>query len=582
MNIGLGKGSFVFQGFERTSVHIKNMTEEFLCIFLVGIVLASSTQGNGKVGAIDRYNAAAGQFFQLKHDVATKNLGENVTLIWSRGANGSLDGTSSQVRIINGSLFFLPVDPSDSGIYTLKRSSGVAGASPVEKKMFLSVVRGACPQPSDFTSFQKGSTNSLLCGLEEIFTLDKSAEISWLKDCNPLNVHENIMRISNVNDKDEGNYTCLINFTFEGKNVSTSWTIQLRVMDDPPLLEPRVIHPQNETIKVKPGMKAELDCKVFMGVNKDMLEETFVFWLVNHSHIEKYNQLLKSINEDSVGKAGLYRLSRLVISEVRPEFFHVPFHCIVENPQSKDKGVAQLAPANDRDLRLHIFFCAAVPVVVAMVMIYRRFKVDVVLTIRRLRPLGFSERDVDGKLYDAYISSLHSEAPCSSQLGNFCLQVLPEVLEHRHGHKLFICGRDDLPGEAALDVIAEAVQKSRRLIIVVSAQNQSNLDTDDPTLQGLKLDPDRDEDQTDFEQQIGLYDALVENRLRVILVEMGKGVEYSLFPESIRYLKQKQGALRWRPSHGDPTAPPNHQFWKYLRYRMPHRPEGRPKSQFCL
>lgn len=86
-------------------------------------------------------------------------------------------------------------------------------------------------------------------------------------------------------------------------------------------------------------------------------------------------------------------------------------------------------------------------------------------------------------------------------------------------------------------------------------------------------DRSRGRGQPDLEQQLGLYDALVETRLRVLLLEVGRGVEYSLLPQSIGYLKQKQGALRWRPSHGDPTAPPNCQFWKYLRYGMPHTPE---------
>ncbi|XP_064185877.1 interleukin-1 receptor-like 2 isoform X2 [Anguilla rostrata] len=565
---------------DRTCIHIKG---EFLCTFLVGIVLASSSKSNGQQGAVDRYYAASGQFFQLKHGVAPGKLGGNVTFTWGRGAHGNLDRTSSRVRIINGSLFFLPVHLSDEGYYTWK-TSDVTGAWTVEKTVFLSVVGGACPEHSDIIPVQKGTTDSLHCGLQEIFTLDKSTEISWLKDCNPMNFHEKNIRITHVSDKDEGNYTCLINFTFEGKKFSTSWTIQLRLKDDPPLLEPKVIRPQNETIRVKPGVKAELDCKVFVGMNKEIFDETNVYWLVNHTLIEIYSHPMKKVDEDS---EGIYKLSRLVIEEVRPELFHVPFQCIVCNSLGQDMGVAHLAPVDDRNL--HIFVCAAVPVIVIMVIIYHHFKVDITLTYWRLRPFKTIE---DGKLYDAYVSCVHNEALCSFQLENFCLQVLPEVLEHCHGYNLFIRGRDDLPGEAAPDVISEAIGMSRRLIIVVSAHSHGDLDVEGSVLLGLKLGPGRDRhgDQPDLEQQIGLYDALVEDRLRVILVEIGKCVDYSHYPESIRYLKQKQGALRYIPGNGDPTAPPNCRFWKYFRYHMPHRPEGststkslpRPNRQFCL
>lgn len=58
----------------------------------------------------------------------------------------------------------------------------------------------------------------------------------------------------------------------------------------------------------------------------------------------------------------------------------------------------------------------------------------------------------DGKLYDAYVSYLHHNNLCSSHAENFVMHILPEVLEGLHGYKLFIRGRDNLPGEGKIQM----------------------------------------------------------------------------------------------------------------------------------
>ncbi|XP_036401664.1 interleukin-1 receptor type 1-like [Megalops cyprinoides] len=470
----------------------------------------------------------------------------------------------SRIRKTNSSLLFLPVEISDSGYYICKSS----GPSEDEEiTMLLLVESSLCPPHSDIKSAKPGTNDRLICGQEDIFTLNQTAEITWLKDCNPLGFHTERIRFSNVTTRDAGNYTCMITFSFEGKLFHASRTILLDVKKEPPLTDPTVIEPRNETIKVEPGEKAEFKCTVFVGRDEGSETETSVYWTVNNSLIDNYEQLKHSTSFEMKDQ-GLYGYSSLFISEVRPEFLHVPFSCIVCSPVHRDRGVVWLVPANHRDFHINLIICMAVPVVITGAVMYHVFKVDIVLALRGLRPLVASKTDADGKLYDAYVSYLHSEALCSPR---FCLQVLPAVLERQHGYKLFIRGRDDLPGEGVHDVISNAISRSRRLIIVLSATNSSEEDPEDPVL----LDQNQNEDQPDFERQIGLYDALIQNSLKVILVEIGKDIDYSLFPESVRYVKQKQGALRWTPTHGSPTAPPNYRFWKYLRYCMP---PGAPTS----
>ena len=56
--------------------------------------------------------------------------------------------------------------------------------------------------------------------------------------------------------------------------------------------------------------------------------------------------------------------------------------------------------------------------------------------------LSLSLSLTDGKQYDAYVCY-----PCEGQgismTMTFALRILPEVLENKHGYKLFIRGRDD-------------------------------------------------------------------------------------------------------------------------------------------
>lgn len=55
--------------------------------------------------------------------------------------------------------------------------------------------------------------------------------------------------------------------------------------------------------------------------------------------------------------------------------------------------------------------------------------------------------DGDGKQYDAYIAYPRVLDGSSEKAEVFAMSTLPQVLEGRYGYKLFILGRDGLPGE---------------------------------------------------------------------------------------------------------------------------------------
>lgn len=71
------------------------------------------------------------------------------------------------------------------------------------------------------------------------------------------------------------------------------------------------------------------------------------------------------------------------------------------------------------------------------------------------------------------------------------------------------------------------------------------------------------------EEHIALYNALTREGIKIVLLELENIQDYEKMPESIQFIKRKQGAIRWS---GDFKARPqsaNTKFWKNVRYHMP-------------
>uniref|UniRef100_A0A8C3T2G2 Interleukin-1 receptor type 1 n=1 Tax=Chelydra serpentina TaxID=8475 RepID=A0A8C3T2G2_CHESE len=196
---------------------------------------------------------------------------------------------------------------------------------------------------------------------------------------------------------------------------------------------------------------------------------------------------------------------------------------------------------------------APVFVIVVAMLIYKYFKVDIVLWYRKSCRPFLSKEVSDGKIYDAYVLYPKiNKVDCIYTSDNFVLTLLPEVLERQCGYNLFILGRDDLPGKAVVNVVDETIKQSRRLIIVLVPESSSLL-------------------EDIFEQQLAVYNALVQDGIKVILIELDKIKDYTNMPESIKYIKQKHGAIKWKGDFTEKSYSANTKFWKNVRYRMPPR-----------
>ncbi|XP_062421175.1 interleukin-1 receptor-like 2 isoform X2 [Pungitius pungitius] len=528
-------------------------------LLLAAAALAAAHDHDGET---DTYRVSIGHLFLL----SCLSAGNHANVTWSRGG-GRHPSLPPGVEVREGMLWFLPVQMSHDGFYTCEKRdpSGALRAT-----FRVSVSRRMCPDPSEDKSLFLEVPGSLSCKQTEIFNLKLTRSVRWMKDCRPMEgggrvtVDDGgIMRLSAASQGDSGNYTCLVDVNVDGRTYSAARSIWVTVdkgIEDTLAVKPEVVSPQDQVVVVEEGARVELECLASIGFSED--QETFMYWTVNETDADGHEELRHSWHFEHQ-RGMVYGKSTLSISNVRRHFLNVPISCCVLNPGGFHEGFVRLQEADHR--ALYTAVALGLSSSLALLLLFAAlvfFRVDLVLAHRKLLRT-YSKRAPDGKIYDAYVSFLPPDAPRSAETESLALGVLPEVLEKQHGYSLYIPGRDDCPGEAVHDVIAATVRRCRRLIIIISPETT-------PPLNG------RTEGQLCYEQKVGLHDALTSNDPRVILVEVGGPVDYSRLPESMRYVRRRQGALRWRSTRGA-----NRSFWKSLRYHMPSVPAGgrRPPSE---
>ncbi|XP_033031507.1 interleukin-1 receptor-like 2 isoform X3 [Trachypithecus francoisi] len=108
--------------------------------------------------------------------------------------------------------------------------------------------------------------------------------------------------------------------------------------------------------------------------------------------------------------------------------------------------------------------------------------------------------------------------------------------------------------EAVANVIDENVKLCRRLIVIVVPESLGF-----GLLKNLS------------EEQIAVYNALIQDGMKVILIELENIEDYTAMPESIQYIKQKHGVIRWHGDFTEQSPCVKTKFWKTVRYHMPPR-----------
>ncbi|XP_063809508.1 interleukin-1 receptor type 1-like [Pseudophryne corroboree] len=478
----------------------------------------------------------------------------NFSVTWLKNGSQTAITSDIQMRVHQDQncLKFIPARLDDTGYYACVLRSSTYCKQSLKKVEVFKNDDGLCYNNDHVYrgTLIFGRPRKIVCP-----DIDNFVKIKWFKECQPLELDGNkyyarrkCLHIKYVTLLDKGNYTCEATVTYNGTDYIISRTIKLS--NEVRLLQsaPAIINPKNNFLQVKLGAAISLTCEVLFSGNIKL------YWTVDDSEIHTYSDDGRVVmgEEYSILTDDGYQVVSISLnfSKVKEEDYDRKFYCNIYSDIGQKAFVMLKHPEPNFEGFLIALFVAIVSIIVIAVITIRIFKVEIVLWYRSSY---FARTDYkDGKIYDAYIMYPKNFIGTSCHnMDIFVVKVLPEVLEKQCDYRLFIIGRDDLPGQAIADLVDEAISQSRRLIIVLGEMSSEK---------GLG---------DDFEQKIAMYDALIRNKIKVILIELEKITDYTYMPESIQYIKQKQGVVRWKGEFTEESLHHNTRFWKNIRYRMP-------------
>ncbi|NWH75035.1 IL1R1 protein, partial [Piaya cayana] len=493
-------------------------------------------------------------------------LHSDYNLTWYKNGSATPVTTERDSRIHQqeGLLWFIPAVLEDSGLYECEVRN--LNESNKKRTINLTVFKnddGLCFNGKMKYEQKVMSTNTgkIICpDLEHFKNEDNQPEVHWYKECKPgfledkrllLAEGENAVLIRNVTAQDRGNYTCRMVYTYMGRQYNVTRTMSLEVKERPAQMRPEFIYPKNNTIEVELGSHVVMECNVSSGING-----LIPFWQVNDEDVDSFDSTYREqFYEEGMPHGIAVSGTKFNISKVKGKDYAHKFFCHVIYGSRQFTAYIKLErPAqNIRDyligggvsLLFLVFFT---------LLIYKIFKIDIVLWYRDSCHPFLGKKVSDGKIYDAYVLYPKNRVSCLHSSDIFALKILPEVLERQCGYNLFIFGRDDLPGEAVISVADEKIRQSRRVIIVLVPESSCYSVTEDVA-----------------EKHLTMYNALIQVGIKVILIELEKIEDYANMPEAIKYIKQKHGTIRWKGDFSESSYSASTRFWKKVRYHMPSR-----------
>ncbi|PKK32523.1 interleukin 1 receptor, type I [Columba livia] len=503
-------------------------------------------------------------------------LPSDYNLTWYKNGSATPVTTERDARIHQreGLLWFIPATLEDSGLYEcVVRKLNQSNTKTINLTVFKNDNSLCFNGKMKFEQkVMTTNTGKIICPDLEHFKDEENnqPEIHWYKECKTgfledkrliLSEFDNAVLIYNPTVQDRGNYTCRMVYTYMGKQYNVSRTISLEVKERSPQLKPEFIYPNNNTIEVELGSRVVMECNVSSGING-----LIPFWQVNDEDVDSFDSTYREqFYEEKMPHGVALSGTKFTISKVEVKDYAHKFFCHVIYGSRQFTAYIKLEyPIRNVQGYLIGGGVSLTFLVFFTLFIYKVFKIDIVLWYRDSCHPFLGEKVSDGKLYDAYILYPRNRESCLYSSDIFALKILPEVLERQCGYSLFIFGRDDLPGEAVISVADEKIRQSRRVIIVLVPE---------PSCYSVIEDVS--------EKQLALYNALIQEGIKVILIELEKIRDYADMPEAIKYIRQKHGAIRWKGDFSERSHSANTRFWKKVRYHMPSR-KNAPSSGLHL
>ncbi|KAM8953093.1 interleukin-1 receptor accessory protein [Pelodytes ibericus] len=417
----------------------------------------------------------------LKHNYSTAHSA-GLTLMWYWTGQGKDLEEPINIRLPDNriskdkdTLWFRPALLNDTGNYTcmLRNNSFCSRiAFPLEV-----LQKDAGPCVSQALKFVKEypleEIQILTCpDTDGFFTANVTPVVNWFMDCQPVvDFIERYPRGINltflpVRKNYEGNYTCLVRYEENGKIYNLTRTTFVKVIGSSFYSKPPSIVTPSEKITYKFGSGEDMmvPCEVYFSFVNDSRND--IWWTVAGKNAEegtdpKINVTI-SVRSTTTGEKIITKF--LHIKNITPEELKRNYTCTASNRLGtvSSQAIVQEKVGTPRYIiELACGLGATLFLVVCLIVVYHVYWLEMVLFYRA--HFGTDETIGDGKEYDVYVSYARN-----AEEEEFVLVTLRGVLENEFGYKLCIFDRDSLPGGNTMEAVFEFIQRSRRMIVVLS------------------------------------------------------------------------------------------------------------------
>ncbi|XP_047455952.1 interleukin-1 receptor type 1 isoform X2 [Mugil cephalus] len=490
---------------------------------------------------------------------------KNGSQIWDISSN-----ETERIHYHGKALFFLNVLSDDAGIYFAQQitPSGERYIYCLKLEIFNSSYKGN--DILNFGSIKNSDQNKRVPCPEPITTTCTKfkGNFTWYKDLQLLpDEHKSDLWVHNTSKTHEGIYTCVCSWTYNHNIYHSSGSRRLIALENS-IPNNEIISPTSKEQFVFQGSELKLNCSVFCGTN--VKSECSAKWYVKNKELKPtdgYNLTTERVIEDPSKRT--ISTTILTIKKVSPKDFHSEFNCVGETIDKVSTFTLTLKP-KESVVPLVIRVVFVLMFFVFATMVIKCFAIDLALFFRAFCQLN--RHNKDSRIYDAYVvyQTESMDKATEEKLSEFVTKILPSVLEDKCGYRLFIQGRDDIPGEDRMELVEYSIKQSRRLMVILTpglgSGTESMFKDQCPTSQETSV-------IGGFDWQVGLHHALVQREMNVILIQLGEpGPQgYTYLPPGLQHLIRKSAPIRW-PEASKSAASWNSRFWKRVRYLMPATP----------
>ncbi|XP_075058396.1 interleukin-1 receptor accessory protein isoform X2 [Mixophyes fleayi] len=498
----------------------------------------------------------------LKHNYTTAHS-TGLTLMWYWTGQGKDLEEPINIRLPDNRiskdkdiLWFRPAILNDTGNYTcmLRNStycSKVAFPLEVLRKDQNSCVTST--KTTEVKLFPLEDRATLTCpDTKDYFPANVTPTVNWYLNCSlvykyvdryPQGLNLTFLTMSL---RYEGNYTCIVSYEENGRAYNLTRTIYVEAIASPLHEKPPVMITPNDKViyEISAGEDMLVSCDVYFSFINN--SRTDIWWIVNGKNAEEITDprvnVSRSVKLDKTSPGAKNIIESLQIKKITSDELKHNYTCSAKNSLgavSRQALVKEKVGTPRYITELACGLGATLFLVVCFIVVYHIYWLEMVLFYRA--HFGTDETIGDGKEYDVYVSYARN-----AEEEEFVLVTLRGVLENEFGYKLCIFDRDSLPGGNTVEAVFEFIQRSRRMIVVLSPDYLT----------------DKSISMLEFKLGIVCQNAVCTS---LVIVEykrlLGAHTTISKLKESVPF-------VRWE---GEGSRRSSSKFWKALRLALPLR-----------